>query len=436
MNNFNDFIKNNLNTHQQKAVKKKSGAILVTAGAGSGKTRVITSRIANLILNQKQDPKSIIALTFTNKAAGEMRERINNFLQEKHVSPFVGTFHSYCLLLLRKNSDLLPFQNFSILDADDQKSLIKKILKQHGLEKEFSPAQIQYQISKLKNKLGANTENEIYLPKIIKEIYTAYETEKTMAHSLDFDDLLLQILRIFSEDEKFKKKHQETIKHILVDEYQDTNSVQHELLKQMALNKNKFVIKTLCAVGDEDQSIYSWRGAQVENILNFQHDFKPVTKIKIEQNYRSVQPILNIANKVIAHNKMRNPKNLWSEKKAKNRIMCLNCKSNYQEADVIACFLENQSSQKNLNDIAILYRTHFQSRFLEESLIQSNIPYKIIGGIRFYERKEIKDIIAYLKLIANPFDRTSFFRIINIPTRGLGQKFEDLIYTKWNQNPF
>lgn len=439
MENFDHFLKKELNKPQRKAVTKKDGAMIVVAGAGSGKTRVITSRMANLILNEQVEPSSILALTFTNKAAGEMKDRLIHFLSSdfaRHHSklPFVGTFHSYCLLLLKTNPTLLPFPNFSIIDEDDQKSIVKKIIKKNNLEKQFSAREVCYQISKVKNQIDRNKES-IYRNPIFKEIFLAYESEKAAAHCFDFDDLLLVVLKIFQTNKDFKEKFQAKIRHVLVDEYQDTNGVQHELLKEIGLDKNKkFALDSICAVGDEDQSIYSWRGAIATNMLSFKSDFSPVEIIKIEQNYRSVQPILKAANHVIEHNSQRYPKKLWSEKKGRDRILSVTCKSGYHEADTVAAYLQSLPKKKKLRNVAILYRTHFQSRSLEESLIRNSIPYVIIGGIRFYERKEIKDMLAYLKLTVNPFDRTSLFRIINCPSRGLGAKFEELLYTEWNNN--
>ncbi|MCF7800339.1 UvrD-helicase domain-containing protein [Candidatus Babeliales bacterium] len=435
MNNFNNFLNKELNEPQKQASTKITGPILVIAGAGSGKTRVITSRMANLIINENESHGSIIALTFTNKAAGEMKNRLTQFLGMSYNLPFVGTFHSYALLLLKANLHLLNNQQFTIMDAEDQKALIKKILKNSGLEKQFSPTNLLYQISNSKNKLDSELD-QIFTNNYFKEIYLAYETEKNSSHCLDFDDLLLQLLKLFRENNEFRKKFQKKIKHILVDEYQDTNLVQHELLKYMALDNNKnFNLKSICVVGDQDQSIYSWRGAMASNMLNFQHDFAQTNLIKIEQNYRTVQPILDAANSVIKNNQERTPKNLWSEKKAKNRILTVSCHSEIQEASGIANFIKCLSKNTSLNNIAILYRTHYQSRNIEEALLRYSIPYKIIGGIRFYERKEIKDLLAYLRLIINPYDRTSLFRIINCPTRGLGAKFEKNLYSLWLKNP-
>lgn len=431
---FDDFVNSGLNEFQRKAVVCDDPATLVIAGAGSGKTRVITSRIAYLILKKNADPTSIVALTFTNKAAGEMKGRIAKFLSGSKKLPFVGTFHSYCLLLLRRNASLLPFSNFSIMDMDDQIDLIKKIINKNALTKKITANQATYQLSHYKNNLLVRKMDDFVNP-LIKEIYQEYEAEKSAAHCLDFDDLLFQILNLFRKNEEFRKNFQQKVRHLLVDEYQDTGHVQHELLKLMALDKdNKFSLDSVCAVGDEDQSIYSWRGATVTNMLSFQGDFAPVKVVKIEQNYRSVQPILEVANGLIKNNRLRNPKNLWSEKQAKNRVIVGYCRSSEQESDTIARFIQVCAKTKKLSQIAVLYRTHFNSRQIEEALIYYSIPYKIIGGLQFYERKEIKDLLAYMRLITNPFDRISLMRTVNCPSRGLGQKFEQELLDEWNRN--
>ena len=433
---FDDFINSGLNNFQRQAVECDTPAALVIAGAGSGKTRVITARIAYLILKKHADPTSIVALTFTNKAAGEMKERIAKFLSGSKRLPFVGTFHSYCLLLLRRNPSLVPFANFSIMDSDDQVDLIKKIINKNGLQKKISANQATYQLSTYKNNLLVRNMEEFVNP-LIREIYQEYEAEKSAAHCLDFDDLLFQVLQLFRKNEEFRKTFQQKVRHVLVDEYQDTSHVQHELLKLMSLDsEKKFNLDSVCAVGDEDQSIYSWRGATVTNMLSFQSDFAPVKVVKIEQNYRSVQPILELANGLIKNNRLRNPKNLWSDRPAKNRVVSAYCRSSEQEADTIARFIQACSKSKNLDEIAVLYRTHFQSRQIEEALMYYSIPYKIIGGLQFYERKEIKDLLAYMRLVANPFDKLSLMRAINCPSRGLGPKFEQELLDEWGKNPF
>jgi len=435
---FTSFLNSGLNEPQKGAVLQKDGALLVIAGAGSGKTRVITSRITNLILHENVEPRSIVALTFTNKAAGEMKERIVRTLGTHYKLPFIGTFHSYCLLLLRSNPQLLPFTQFSILDSDDQSQMLKKIIKRNALAKYVSASQVSYTISNMKNKaFGPVSSDDTWTNPVFKEIYLTYEAEKAQAHAFDFDDLILQVLLLFKNNKDFAVNFQRRIRHVLVDEYQDTSHVQHQLLKYMALNDdNKFALDSVCAVGDEDQSIYSWRGATVTNMLKFKSDFAPVTTIKIEQNYRSVKPILDAANGLIDHNKLRNPKNLWSDKTASNRILVATCRSGEQEADTIAQCIKSMPDTKQRHDVAILYRTHFQSRTIEEALIHHAIPYRIIGGIRFYERKEVKDLLAHLRLIVNPFDKISLMRVINCPNRGLGEKFEEQLLHEWSINPF
>lgn len=435
---FNNFLHNNLNNAQQKAVTHEAGSVLVVAGAGSGKTRVITARITHLILNKNVIPSSIIALTFTNKAAHEMKERIASFLGEQTNLPFIGTFHSYCVQLLKKYQEYLPNPFFSILDSDDQQKMLQGILQRNGLQKQFTAKNTAYQISQMKNHTvdPSHPATEHLTHPMLADIFNAYETEKKASKALDFDDLLLETLHLLQKNSVIQNRFQEKIRHILVDEYQDTNVVQHELLKAMALFDNALAIDSVCAVGDEDQSIYSWRGATVTNMANFKTVFPDTAIITIEQNYRSVQPILTIANHTIQNNSCRTPKTLWSEKQGNNRIGKLLCLTEYQEARAIAQLLLVAQSKYGLNNVGILYRTHTQSRALEESLLQESIPYRIIGGIQFYERKEIKDLLAYLKIIANPFDRTSFFRIINVPTRGLGDKFESDFYTRWANEPF
>lgn len=436
---FNDFLENNLNANQLKAVKQTNGTLLVIAGAGSGKTRVITARIANLMLNEGAAASSIIALTFTNKAAKEMKSRITSWLQDKNEIPFVGTFHSFCLRLLKSNSHLLEIPRFSILDDDDQKKILADIIKHNNLNKKITPDQLSFQISTLKNNLALGNAAFGFENQMLQELYLAYEAQRKASKCFDFDDLIIETLKLFKNNKSFKQAFQHAIKHVLVDEYQDTSAIQHALLKQIAqseeLKDKQLVIESLCVVGDEDQSVYSWRGANVDNIVFFTKDFPKAITIKIEQNYRSVKPILDIANKVISNNKNRNPKVLWSDKQATNRVSATSCTSEYQEGEMIANLVEIVRKQKKYNSMAVLYRAHYQSRAIEEALIKHSIPYKIIGGIQFYERKEIKDLLAYLKLMVNPYDRVSFFRVVNCPPRRLGDKFEDEFYNLWEQQP-
>ena len=437
---FQHFLQTQLNEPQRKAVEKSHGSLLVIAGAGSGKTRVITARITNLIIAHGIDPRSIVALTFTNKAAKEMQERVATFLQDRSLLPTVSTFHSYCLQLLKTHQRLLPFENFVIMDAADQQKLIGTILKKHELEKRVNLKQILYTISSYKNRNATGTDfDDADSASIYKfhEIYNAYEQEKRLSKCLDFDDLLVYTLKLFQENKEFKARFQSIVRHVLVDEYQDTNTIQNELLRHMVLDAGqKLSADSICAVGDEDQSIYSWRGATIENILKFSKDFGTAETIKIEQNYRSTQHILDIANHVITNNSARNHKNLWSENKEAQKTIIFECNSEFQEADMISALVQTVQQHESLQSIAILYRTHYQSRVLEEAMIKASIPYKIIGGIQFYERKEIKDLLSYLRFFFNPFDRISFSRIINSPSRGLGQKFEEEFDELWGMNPF
>jgi len=434
---------NILNDQQKSAVYPKNGILLVLAGAGSGKTRVITYRIINLILNHEVEAENIVALTFTNKAALEMKERVITFFNSnsfnKDISKlYVGTFHSYCLKLLKTyGPQFLRLDKFNIIDGVDQEKIVRSIINEKNLAKRITIKQALNFISNLKNDptldiKKLNNGINLGINNIILDIYINYEKRKEESLCLDFDDILLYALKLFKNNE-FKIYFKNRIKHLLIDEYQDTNKIQNMLLKSISyIDNNNFNLDSLCAVGDEDQSIYSWRGANVYNIMNFKSDFPNTKLIVIDQNYRSVQPILSIANSLINNNISRNKKNLWSLKKAKDRIRLISCSSSNQESEIIAIILKNDI--KNINNYAILYRSHFQSRNIEEALIRHSIPYKIISGIQFYDRLEIKDILAYLRLMSNSYDRISFSRIINVPTRSLGNKFESNIYDLWNMN--
>ena len=436
--NFTQYIDTQLNAEQKEAVLHKNGCILVIAGAGSGKTRLIISRIVYLMIEGNAQASQIVALTFTNKAAQEMKERVINFTNTKNQTPFIGTFHGYCLYLLRLHHNLLPFGTFSIIDEDDKKALLTKILKKSPLHKKLTPQTLSHQISRVKNQLpGSPAALDLsYENPNLHDILSEYEKEKALSKCFDFDDLLLEALKLFKNHPEVKRMHQERVRHLLVDEYQDTNTIQHALLSEMALDtKKNFCIDSICVVGDEDQSIYSWRGATVDNILNFKTDFKNTKFVKIEQNYRSKQPILSVANNLIKHNSKRNEKKLWSDKKGSDCVRALRCLSGYQEAKIIGRFCKLLHSQKKLSSTAVLYRTHYQSRVIEEALLRHSIPYTIIGGIRFYERKEIKDLMAYVRLIINPFDKVAFARVINCPLRGLGDKFQETLLDFWNAEP-
>lgn len=436
---FNNFFAHSLNPEQKKAAVHAQGTLVVRAGAGSGKTRVITARIMHLLLHENIPGTAIVALTFTNKAAQEMKERISRFLEEtdfQHTLPYVGTFHAYCLRLLKSNPAFYDPQ-FSILDEADQASLIKKVLQAQGLEKKVTVRNVVYTFSQVKNgQSSEELERLRFENPMLYNLYSIYEKEKQACKALDFDDLMLEVLTLFKKNSEFKQAFQQRVRHILVDEYQDTNGVQHELLKQMSQNTPRsLAIDSVCVVGDEDQSIYSWRGAQVTNIINFAHDFPGAQFVTIEQNYRSVQPILAMANTVITHNSRRAPKKLWSSREADDRVRVIQCGSDHHEADVIAIALKMAVRKEHaLENMALLYRSHYQSRVLEEALIRHSLPYKIVGGIQFYERQEIKDILAYLKLVVNPYDRISFLRIINTPKRGFGEKFQEQFIDYWQQH--
>lgn len=424
-----------LNEAQREAALHTRGSLLIIAGAGSGKTRVITARIAHLLRDNQVPASAIVALTFTNKAANEMKERIAHLIGHDYALPFVGTFHSYCVRLLKQYAHLRSTPFSSILDSDDQQKIIKTILQKHGLHKQLSASAIAHQISQIKNNPGDRARIlQEHTNKLLAQIYEAYEQEKRMSQCLDFDDLLLETLTLFNNT-VFTNQMHERIRHVLIDEYQDTNLVQHEFLKKMSLVKDILTIDSVCAVGDEDQSIYSWRGATVTNMRNFTLDFPQTSIVKIEQNYRSAQQILDVANGVIKNNTQRTPKKLWSEKKGNNRVCLLTCSSEYQEADILAQLAQMLAERNKADTVAFLYRTHAQSRTIEEALVKEAIPYRIIGGTQFYERMEIRDLLAYLKLIANPFDRISCGRILNTPARGLGAKAEQEFFLQWDEYP-
>ena len=436
---FDTFVATQLNHEQKTAVQAKDGSFLVIAGAGSGKTRVITARITNLILNHNVEPSSIIALTFTNKAAQEMQHRIEQFLPTLRTKPTIATFHAYCLKLLKKHHFLNNLPDFSVIDAQDAHKLLQSIVKEKGLEKLFNSKQLLSFFSNFTMNETLKLEEpmwNMHHAQQFMELYNAYQQQKRLSNYLDFDDLLYKTYELFTKNPEFQTRHMMQHRHVLVDEYQDTNLIQHELLKQMTQLNKILAVDSVCAVGDEDQSIYSWRGANVSNILEFHNEFLGTQKIKLEQNYRSTQQILDIANHVIKHNTDRNHKQLWSANTKEHQPLLLECLSDLQEAALIAQLIHLLSKQQTLNSIAILYRTHYQSRIIEEALIKENIAYKMIGGISFYERKEIKDLLAYLRLIINPFDRISLFRVINCPARGLGEKFEEQFIQTWTQNPF
>lgn len=412
-----------LNQQQKEAVLYTEGPLLILAGAGSGKTSVLTRKIAYLIYEKKISEFNILAFTFTNKAANEMKNRIGDLLNKNIDHMWIGTFHSICSRVLRRNIEKLGYKsNFSIYDTQDSKTLIKEIMKDLKIDEKYNPiSEIISSISEYKNKLQKPDEiieKAIYeKQKNIGEIYKTYEKRKKNNNALDFDDLILKTIDLLKKDIETREYYAEKFRYVFVDEYQDTNKSQYELIKLFS-----YKYKNICVVGDSDQSIYSWRGADISNILNFEKDYKNAKTILLEQNYRSTRNILDAANDLIRNNTERKEKNLWSENRNDYNIIYRNSASEYDEAeDIILKINQMYSAGYNYKDMAILYRTNAQSRVLEEKLMANHIPHKVIGGLKFYDRREVKDIIAYLAFIANPDDNLSLKRIINIPKRGIGQ---------------
>lgn len=412
-----------LNPQQAEAVINTEGPMLIMAGAGSGKTKVLTCRVANL-LQKGVRPYRILAITFTNKAAAEMRERVNNMSGPAAKDVWLFTFHAFCARFLRMEIDKLPGYggNFAIYDTADSQNLIKQILKEMNLDdKRFQPSGILSRISNAKNALQdaaafARQAGDFYEQKVA-DIYSRYEQKLQLNNALDFDDLLMLSIKLLQENKEVREKYQDRFDYLLVDEYQDTNHAQYLLTKFLAAKH-----RNICVVGDADQSIYGWRGADIQNILDFEKDYPDAKVIKLEQNYRSTQIILDAANAVIENNTGRKPKNLWTENKSGADIIYFQAVDERDEARFVIEQLQNlqRTENKKLGDMAILYRTNTQSRIFEEMLIKSGISYNMVGGLKFYERKEIKDIIAYLRVIFNPADSLSLLRIINVPKRGIG----------------
>ena len=412
-----------LNPQQAEAVINTEGPMLIMAGAGSGKTKVLTCRVANL-LQKGVRPYRILAITFTNKAAAEMRERVNNMSGPAAKDVWLFTFHAFCARFLRMEIDKLPGYggNFAIYDTADSQNLIKQILKEMNLDdKRFQPSGILSRISNAKNALQdaaafARQAGDFYEQKVA-DIYSRYEQKLQLNNALDFDDLLMLSIKLLQENKEVREKYQDRFDYLLVDEYQDTNHAQYLLTKFLAAKH-----RNICVVGDADQSIYGWGGADIQNILDFEKDYPDAKVIKLEQNYRSTQIILDAANAVIENNTGRKPKNLWTENKSGADIIYFQAVDERDEARFVIEQLQNlqRTENKKLGDMAILYRTNTQSRIFEEMLIKSGISYNMVGGLKFYERKEIKDIIAYLRVIFNPADSLSLLRIINVPKRGIG----------------
>jgi DNA helicase-2/ATP-dependent DNA helicase PcrA len=412
-----------LNPAQQAAVEHPGGPLLVLAGAGSGKTRVLTARIANLITKHGIAPQRIFAVTFTNKAAGEMRARVAQLLGADPRGLWIGTFHSLSARLLRREAPLLGFgPNFTIYDSDDSEKLVKRLLEQRGVSiKAFPPRAIHAVISGAKNRmlspeeLGAQADSPI--ARVAADIYAELGPALKQANAMDFDDLLIHPLTLFREHPERLAYWQDRFQHVLVDEFQDTNAAQYLLVKHLARRHGN-----LCVVGDDDQAIYGWRGADVHHMLAFQNDFPGTTLVRLEQNYRSTQIILDAANGVIAENTARLGKTLFTEKKGGAPVTLLSAADERDEAEWLANEFARRAAKSDASyeEMAILYRTNSQSRPLEEAFRFRGIPYRLVGAISFYERREVKDLLGYLRLIANPADDEAFLRVVNVPRRGIG----------------
>ena len=416
-------IYDTLNEQQREAVYCTDGPLLILAGAGSGKTRVLTHRIAYLIEEKGVNPWNILAITFTNKAAGEMRERVDNLVGFGSESIWVSTFHSTCVRILRRHIDRLGYDtNFTIYDTDDQKTLMKDVCKLVEIDtKVYKERNLLAAISSAKNEMisaqeyALNAQGDFGKEKIAK-VYQEYEKQMHANNALDFDDLLVKTVQLFETQPDVLENYQERFRYIMVDEYQDTNTVQFQLVSLLA---GKY--RDLCVVGDDDQSIYKFRGANIKNILNFEQEFPDATVIKLEQNYRSTGNILDAANAVISNNVGRKDKQLWTDNGEGEKIKFCQFDTGYDEAEYIADDIEREvRNGASYNDHAILYRTNAQSRLFEERFVAQNIPYKIVGGVNFYARKEIKDLLCYLKTIDNSRDDLAVRRIINVPKRGIG----------------
>ncbi|RIX47347.1 DNA helicase PcrA [Paenibacillus nanensis] len=411
-----------LNPPQREAVQATDGPLLIMAGAGSGKTRVLTHRIAYLIEKKRVAPWSILAITFTNKAAREMQDRVSALVGPSGRDIWVSTFHSMCVRILRKDIDRIGFtSNFSILDSSDQLSVIRNCMKDLNVDtKKIEPKAVQASISGAKNELitPQRYEEKVgdYFEGIVAKVYAMYQKRLKSNNSLDFDDLIMMTIQLFKEMPEVLEFYQNKFRYVHVDEYQDTNRAQYMLTRMLADKHHN-----ICVVGDSDQSIYRWRGADITNILNFESDYPEARTIMLEQNYRSTSNILDAANAVIKRNTGRKPKKLWTDQGPGDMIKLYQADSEHDEGYFVTGEIrKNVNKGRRFSDHAILYRTNAQSRVIEEILIKSDIPYQIVGGIKFYDRKEIKDLLAYLRLISNPDDDISLVRIINVPKRGIG----------------
>jgi DNA helicase II / ATP-dependent DNA helicase PcrA len=419
-------ITEGLNPPQKKAVMQTKGPLLVFAGAGSGKTRVITNRCAYLIAKEKVSSENILAVTFTKKASEEMIARVGGLLDELGIrvasKPLVGTFHSISALILRKDGDKLGIStNYSIYDSADSEKLVKDIMLEKNIDiKQFKPKAISYMISSAKNEYIGPKDYAIqhsgFIEDMVAEIYPEYQRHLESSNALDFGDLLFKVIELFEKHPDVLQKYQEQFKYIMVDEYQDTNKVQYLFVKLLS---EKY--KNICVVGDDDQGIYGWRGADIKNIISFEKDFPGVKIVKLEQNYRSVQNVIDAAVAVICGNNHRVDKKLWTDRECGSPLTLYQAEDEKAEAQyVVDEVVSLQNQGYTLNDVAILYRTNFQSRIFEEAFLKNGIYYKLVGGFRFYERKEIKDILSFMRFVNNPKDDLSLHRIINVPPRKMG----------------
>ncbi|HSE29367.1 MAG TPA: UvrD-helicase domain-containing protein [Candidatus Saccharimonadales bacterium] len=431
-----ELLLKDLNPEQRKAAETTEGPVLILAGAGSGKTKTLTHRIAYLIASGKAKPSQILAVTFTNKAAKEMRERLAHLLgangNDRAFMPFMGTFHSICVRLLRFDGEHIQIpKNYVIFDEGDRQSAVKQALKKLGVsEKQYSSNSVAGLISSAKNELlnPADYAAQARLPlqKVAADAYAIYERVKKEASALDFDDLIGETVKLLKTVPEVKDKWRKQFKYVLIDEYQDTNAAQYNLVKMLVNDQ-----QNLCVVGDDWQSIYSWRGADFKNILNFEHDYPKSLVVKLEENYRSTKSILDAAHNVITKNTQRSNKALWTKAGEGSPVSIQYVSNEHYEGEVVVSKIKSAVAMRarRFKDFAVLYRTNAQSRSIEESFIRYGIPYRIVGGVRFYDRKEIKDIIAFMRLIYQPADRASFLRIVNVPSRGLGnisvQRFLD-----------
>lgn len=423
-----DRILEGLNPEQKKAVMCTEGPLLVFAGAGSGKTKVITNRIAYLITQKSVKSEDILAVTFTKKAAGEMQERVTKILQDLGVEgekiPLIGTFHSIGAIMLRQNAEIVGLgNNFSIYDSDDSENMIKEILLERDIDiKQIKPSAISYFISSAKNDMIAPEQFPFhyggFIEDVVADIYPVYQKQLQAQNAVDFGDLLYLTVKLLEENQNVRSRYQERFKYLLIDEYQDTNTVQYRFAKLLAEKHHN-----ICVVGDDDQGIYAWRGANIKNIQSFENDFENVTVVKLEQNYRSTKNVIKAAVNVIQQNNGRVDKVLWTDNNEGEKISIYQALDQEDEAEYVLSNIRLlQQKGVQLRDMAILYRTNYQSRAIEEAFLKSGIPYKLVGGFRFYERKEIKDIISFLRFCFNPKDELSLDRILNIPPRKMGPK--------------